>query len=123
MALYRCKACGGDVKKNQDGLFECLYCRTVQSFREPTNMNEQNQQLHNNLSVMAMENVYKSAVGAMATGKYEDAIRLFSNVTGYLDADEKLDYCRKIVLEQNNADIYNNACITLSSAKTAEKML
>jgi len=117
MALYLCKTCGGDLVKDQDGLLKCTYCGNTQTVDE---LNNQIQQPNDKISAVAIENVYKSAMEAMANQKYDDAIRLFSNIHSYLDVDVKLEHCQKMMIERNNSEIYNSACITLANAKTAE---
>lgn len=120
MTLHRCKTCGGDLKAVQDGVFKCVCCGNTQSLNTKSSVNAQQKQINTNLSAIAIENVYNSAIEAMANQKYDDAIRLFSNVRGYLDADEKSEHCQRMLTESNNAEIYKNACITLASAKNAE---
>ena len=120
MTLHRCKTCGGDLTIVQDGVFKCQCCGNTQSLDKLPVTNSQLQQPNENLSAIAVENIYRSAVEAIANQKYDDAIRLLLNIRGYRDADQKAEHCRKILIENNNAEIYKNACIALSSAKTAE---
>ncbi len=117
MALYRCIACGGVLEEYRDELFKCPFCGSVQTIDKFV---VQGQQAKDHLSAVAIENVYKSALEAMVKQKYDDAIRLFSSIRSYLDADVKLEQCQKMMLERKNAEIYNSACIALASAKTSE---
>lgn len=117
MALYRCIACGGNLEEYQDELLKCPFCGSVQTIER---FGVQGQPANDYLSAVAIENVYKSAVEAMVKQKYGDAIRLFSNIRSYLDANVKLEQCQKMMLERKDAEIYNSACIALAAAKTSE---
>ena len=117
MAVYRCETCTGALVEYRDGLFKCSYCGNIQTIEKSRDLI---QPLNDTLSSIAINNVYKTAVEAMVSQKYDEAIRLFTNIHGYLDADEKLDHCQKMIVEYNNSKIYKTACITLASAKTAE---
>lgn len=117
MALYQCIACGGGLEEYRNGLLRCPFCGSIQTIEH---VGVQRQHANDQLSAVAIENIYKSAVEAMVKQKYGDAIQLFSNIRSYLDADAKLKQCQKMMLERKNAEIYNSACIALSTAKTYE---
>lgn len=120
MTLHRCITCGGDLKTIKNGVFQCMWCGNIQSLDNASDTSGKSSRADINLSAIAIENIYKSAVDAMANQKYDDAIRLLSHIGGYLDADAKLEHCQKMLIQSNNAEIYKNACLILASAKTAE---
>ena len=95
MALYQCIACGGVLEEYRDELFKCPFCGSVQTIDKFV---VQGQQAKEHLSAVAIENVYKSAIEAMVKQEYENAIRLFSSIRGYLDTDVKLEQCKKNTL-------------------------
>lgn len=117
MVTHKCQSCGGKLIEIDHNIFECAFCGSVQSI----NAKNINSDISiGDLSATALENVYKSASEAMIKQKYSEAIRLFSNITGYLDADEKAVHCQKMLMESNNSEIYRSACVTMASAKTSE---
>ena len=116
MSLYRCQSCGGDLTEQKDGLFRCVCCDNIQSFDKANG----NHPINESLSADAVDNIYKSATKAMANQRYAEAINLFLSIPGYLDSDEKSTHCQNMLLEKNNSDIYNSACVTLASAKTSD---
>lgn len=89
MALYKCQMCGGDLTKKQDGIYECLCCGTAQTVDD-----------------------------AMTAGKYENAIRMFSSVQEYRDANEKAEFCKKALEKENIETIYSNASKIKEIAET-----
>ncbi len=117
MALYKCQMCGGELVKNQDGTYECLYCGTIQSVENIARTVE------NPIapSASAIDNVYKSAINAMAAGKYENAIKMFSVVIDYRDSSEKINLCKEALKKETFETIYTNACNIQVVAKTEKE--
>ena len=116
MSVYQCKRCGGELSRKEDGLFICVYCGTVQTidYAEAAGITDAA------LSAAAIEHVYESAIQSMALGKYDTAICLLTNISGYRDADERVIACQRHIEENDLAAIYENACTMAASAASSD---
>ena len=63
---------------------------------------------------------YDSALSAYESGNYEQAINLFSEVSGYLDADEKVIVANVGYIQQQFSDV--NACLEIMKKEDKEKL-
>ncbi|MBR6427399.1 MAG: hypothetical protein IKS28_06185 [Clostridia bacterium] len=110
MAVLRCKNCGGELEKRENGFYKCLFCGTIQSLDYDSNS------INAFISSNAIENVYISATQAIATGKYDDAIKLLSTIHGYKDTDKRIEHCKEAILANSSKSIYERACDLLTVA-------
>lgn len=100
MTVLKCKMCNGDIEKNTDGSYTCPYCGTVQTidFEKSSDYDK----------------IYKSAISTMSAEKYDEAIKLFSEISGYLDSDYLIFVCAKKQTEL----CYNNALYAMKKSTT-----
>lgn len=112
MAVLRCKNCGGELERKENGFYKCLFCDTIQT------LDYDSDSINAFLSSNTIESVYTSATQSIATGKYDDAIKLLSTIQGYKDSDKKIAFCKEAILADVSKSIYEKACNLLTSASS-----
>lgn len=111
--------CGGELSKNADGTYLCMSCGTTQTLVDDSISRVHPERKTDD----TLENVYKSAMHAMATGNTEDAIRWFSSISDYRDSKEKIRICSELLDGDKKAQIYSNAFYVMSSSTCADHFI
>ena len=112
MAVLLCERCGGKLQKDSDGFYKCAFCGTVQT------INYTQDDIARFAAENTVENVYFFAKQALALKRYSDALRLFSGISGYKDADQCIEMCNNLIAAETNESVYSEACRVYNNAKT-----
>lgn len=110
MAVLRCKNCDGEVKKDENGFYRCLYCNTVQTFENDPDKDK--------------EDVYKKACSLIREGNIHflsQAIKLLSDIPDYKDSSLKIEYCIAQIKKQEEEIASRNAFRQRYRAKKKRK--
>ena len=107
-----CERCGGELRKDSDGFYKCVFCGTVQT------LNYTYDDIARFAAENTVENIYFFAKQALASKRYSDALRLFSGISGYKDADQCIETCNDLIAAETNESVYSEACRVYNNAKT-----
>lgn len=64
------------------------------------------------------ENTYLSAVRAMSSGNYDEAVKLFAPILEYKDSYAKSEQCKRMITEASNRALYDRAINLYKTAAT-----